>query len=780
MLTTALGLVVLVVIAGILFFTPTQTDAANANNFTPGRIIDDEIFYNSTAMTAGQIQTFLNAKNPNCDTNGSQPASDWGRPDITRAQFAQLQGWHKPPYTCLKNYKQKTPQMEAASGLCSTIPAYTNRTAAQIINDVAKACDINPQVLLVLLQKEQSLVTDTWPLQGQYRNATGFACPDTAPCNPAYSGFFYQVYYAARQFNIYKAYPDTYNYRAGRSNKVYWQTSLGEFVNKTGNANDASRNGQGTRCGYQNVSIQNQATAALYIYTPYQPNRSAMANLYGTGDACSAYGNRNFWRMFTDWFGSTQTKALEVTRNLWVSPSNATTDSTLTASFIIKNSSNTAMTVNTLTVALRDSANNNLNFPEVKNITLQPGASYEYLEQRTVENPGDYRAWIAAELPSGGWSKDWPYSQNKSIVRERTFTVKGLPSVSLSRHLYFSRSGEYTTEDTSLGSFVIRNDSSVATKIDGLKISAEHSSGKRLDFPVTENVTLQPGQEYQYTARKRLELAGTYKIWVEVMTPYGQWSKTWPSLSSPSIIRERTIEINNPPRVDITRGLYVGPNPLIAGSTIGASFVIKNNEAQAVTVKELAIRARNKQGVYTNFPSVTNLQLQPGEEYTYLQYQQLDNVGSYTFDIAGKVNTDNWTHNWPTAPTPASRSITSTVKLPDIRVQRTMYHSPASAKAGDLTAVSFILKNYENRPVTIPALTVAVRDSSNRNLNYPAVQNITLQPGQEYTYLQRRTLPTKGVYRIWIATQEYSGAWTKTWPLSSSSSIVRERSITIK
>ncbi|MBC7404826.1 MAG: hypothetical protein H7252_03970 [Cytophaga sp.] len=51
--------------------------------------------------------------------------------------------------------------------------------------------------------------------------------------------------------------------------------------------------------------MENQATAGLYNYTPYQPNTAALANLYGTGDSCSAYGNRNFWRMFYDWFGST-------------------------------------------------------------------------------------------------------------------------------------------------------------------------------------------------------------------------------------------------------------------------------------------------------------------------------------------------------------------------------------------------------------------------------------------------------------------------------------------
>jgi len=42
----------------------------------------------------------------------------------------------------------------------------------------------------------------------------------------------------------------------------------------------------------------------LYYYTPYVPNKAALDNLYGTGDACSAYGNRNFWRFYHDWFGS--------------------------------------------------------------------------------------------------------------------------------------------------------------------------------------------------------------------------------------------------------------------------------------------------------------------------------------------------------------------------------------------------------------------------------------------------------------------------------------------
>ena len=117
-------------------------------------------------MTLSQIQNFLNSKVPTCDTNGTGMASDWGRPDITRATLASYirngtngytknTNFHAPPYTCLKDYKKDTPQMEAASGLCGGVSAKTNQTAAQMIKAVADACGINPQVLVILLEKEQ-------------------------------------------------------------------------------------------------------------------------------------------------------------------------------------------------------------------------------------------------------------------------------------------------------------------------------------------------------------------------------------------------------------------------------------------------------------------------------------------------------------------------------------------------------------------------------------------------------------------------------------------------
>ena len=275
--------VMLVVSLLLQAFSLQPAKALSGSEFQAGRIIDDVVFNDKGRMNSSQIQEFLNAKLPVCDTNGTQMYNS----TQTRAQWAAANGRPLPPYTCLKDYSQSVPGVvNGGSDLCKSSIAGGVKSAAQIIYDVAQACSVNPQVLIVLLQKEQSLITDSWPWPTQYQAATGYGCPDTAPCDAEFYGFFNQVYQAAKAFRRYEANPNSYNYKANRNNYIYYHPSLGA-------------------CGGTNVFIQNQATASLYIYTPYQPNAAALNNLYGTGDGCSAYGNRNFWRMFNDWFGST-------------------------------------------------------------------------------------------------------------------------------------------------------------------------------------------------------------------------------------------------------------------------------------------------------------------------------------------------------------------------------------------------------------------------------------------------------------------------------------------
>ncbi|MGY5885447.1 LGFP repeat-containing protein, partial [Modestobacter lacusdianchii] len=258
-LATVVALIASVLLLPTAGSTPTApAQAADLGYFDPANIISDAIFFDALATDPGTVQTFLNTKGANC-VAGEMP--------------------------CLKDYSQTT-ATQAGDAYCATYPGGTNESAATILVKIGQACGINPRVLLVLLQKEQGLITGTKPTTTKYTKATGFACPDTAACNPAFSGFVSQVYYAARQFQRYAA-GVAGSYRAGKNNTVYYHPDL-------------------ARCGSSQVYIQNKATAGLYSYTPYQPNAAALGAGYGTGDSCSSYGNRNFWNYFTDWFGSTQ------------------------------------------------------------------------------------------------------------------------------------------------------------------------------------------------------------------------------------------------------------------------------------------------------------------------------------------------------------------------------------------------------------------------------------------------------------------------------------------
>lgn len=245
-----------------------SSDAADLTQFQPGNIIADALFWDGDAMTLTEIQNFLNAKVPTCVAG----------------------------YTCLKDYRESTRDI-AATPMCSAYTGVLNETAAQIISKVALACGVSPKVILVTLQKEQGLVTSTHPTSGKYRAAMGAGCPDTAACDADYYGFFNQVHYGAYLLKRY-----TQPVGTGPGTEWWTRYDLRYPVGATSqilyHPNSA--------CGTKSVFIENQATHALYTYTPYTPNAAALAAGYGIGDACSTYGNRNFFHFYTDWFGSTQ------------------------------------------------------------------------------------------------------------------------------------------------------------------------------------------------------------------------------------------------------------------------------------------------------------------------------------------------------------------------------------------------------------------------------------------------------------------------------------------
>jgi LysM repeat protein len=242
----------------------TEAQALDGNKFDPGLIISDSVFFDFGTMSVDDIQRFLESQVPVCKSKST------GMP-------------------CLRNYKADTPEKSADPGKCAYMPAKTNISAAQMIYDISRACGINPRVLLVTLQKEQGLVQSTIPSPYMYRAAMGYGCPDSDPgiCGKVWVGLFNQLYKAAGQFQWYGDPNGSFTYlRPGRQISIDYNP-------------DSSK-----QCGKKTFTLKSQATANLYYYTPFTPNDAALRNLYGIGDRCSAYGNRNFWRFYWDWFGS--------------------------------------------------------------------------------------------------------------------------------------------------------------------------------------------------------------------------------------------------------------------------------------------------------------------------------------------------------------------------------------------------------------------------------------------------------------------------------------------
>jgi uncharacterized protein with LGFP repeats len=260
-------------IASFVASPPATALTLSGDDFDAGNIISNQQFFGGNSMSVAEIQAFLDKKVPRCGALKN----------------------------CLTVYTQDTFTREATSihgdgvnPLCSRYVGADDETAAQIIYKAQQACNISAKVLLVTLQKEQGLITNSNPTADKLKIAMGYACPDTAPCASKYFGFYNQVYSAASQF------------------KRYTDPASSFWASKPVGVRQPILYHPNAKCGTKRVTIANAATHALYIYTPYTPNAAALANLRGTGDSCSSYGNSNFWEYYQYWFNAKDNLAWDI------------------------------------------------------------------------------------------------------------------------------------------------------------------------------------------------------------------------------------------------------------------------------------------------------------------------------------------------------------------------------------------------------------------------------------------------------------------------------------
>lgn len=231
--------------------------AFGEGGFRAGNIISDANMYQANpSMSQAEIQKFLDTQGASCKGND-----------------------------CLKNLHFNTHSFAADRYCPGAYQGANNEPVSQIIYKVSQACHINPKVLLVTIQKEQSGLTRNLTEVSQ-RTLMGYGCPDGRPCKQLYYGVQNQIYRAARQFQLYRLRPGDYSFRAGITPNILFSYQ--------------------SDCGSSKVTLENQATASLYNYTPYQPNQALLS---GGRDSCSSDGNYNFFNMYSKWFGDPRSSA---------------------------------------------------------------------------------------------------------------------------------------------------------------------------------------------------------------------------------------------------------------------------------------------------------------------------------------------------------------------------------------------------------------------------------------------------------------------------------------
>lgn len=246
---------------------PFQALAASINQgFDPNKLIDDKVFADiQTFGGAAGIQKFLESKNSVLANTSPEFLARLKEPTISSLK------------TALDDPQPNLPRL---------------RTAAELIWDASQSSGLNPQVILVTLNKEQGLVDGITAsadrLQRALDFALGFACPDSSGCsqNTLFPGFYYQLFgnldsSGNRYLGAAKSLMKSFNTPGGRgpqgNGKVYKVGDIVPMTNTLGGYDGVPEQ--------QTVMLTNNATAALYRFTPHVFN-----------------GNYNFWKFFNAWF----------------------------------------------------------------------------------------------------------------------------------------------------------------------------------------------------------------------------------------------------------------------------------------------------------------------------------------------------------------------------------------------------------------------------------------------------------------------------------------------
>jgi len=732
--STATLLVAVVAVFATVLIPYNSAYAAKATDFQAGRIIDDEVFYNSSAFgSASEVQNFITQHTPACDTWGTQPS---GYGNLSRAEYAQrIQGWPGPPYVCLQNYYEN-PQTGETSFEKGGGYFAGGQSAAEIIYNAAKQYRINPQVLLVMLKKESPgpLFADSWPLKSQYKYAMGYGCPDSGPnysasCESSKAGFYKQVTLAAWQLRYYADNITQYNYQPGRWNYIQYSPD--------------------PNCGGRNVYIENMATASLYIYTPYVPNQAALEAYPGQA-SCGAYGNRNFFMMFNEWFGSTY-GAVNLISDLSISHDEMGKMYTgeRTVSYTVRNNSNQTIDMGEIGVASRSPSGRTDGFT-MKRVILKPYETYTYQDtQSHFTEEGDYRFWIVT-LQDGVYREDLPVSAISNLVRQWWVYIQAAPTVVGDITVEQTRPTQNANVDVS---YKVRNNSTKPVQLGDMSIRLKYEDGTTIGG-VSKNtgVTIPAGQEQILKSNVWLPRVGRYTAEIFNSKNSGStWGTKFPISQSSNI--KRSVDFNARTPVSLQATPSLSPAQPYVGQDVVASFKVKNYTPVDYIDGQIGLAVRDEQNGNVGY-DMQAFNIPANGELNYnVSSRYFNKPGLYTAWIVKYLNGTWYEYNVGESSGVQSR-FTFQV-LPNLNLVESPSMSKTSIHANETVGGAIKIQNNANTQVKGYSVGLAVRDPQNLNVGYD-MQDLIIPASSTFNYsVAQRSFSRPGQYKAWVV--QYDG-----------------------
>ncbi len=271
-----------ILISPIFLWVPVH---ASSLPFNPNNLIDDITFNNTSSMSASSINSWLNSNFPNSCISPNSNSN--GNPGFS------------------------TPNPEGWSSTQNQYNFGSNVSVGQAIANVSNEYDINPEVILTTIQKEQSIVsgnagcyystpnpsapfsstpsannTFTCTIGGVSTTCTyacvysggcmniamSYGCPGY--CNAQDEGFSLQLELGAwllrfgqeRAYGILSGYP---GFDSGDQNYTYNGPMTQGYRQRVAGGSSVYYDGTYTTSDGTTVTIDNGSTASLYYYTPF-------------------------------------------------------------------------------------------------------------------------------------------------------------------------------------------------------------------------------------------------------------------------------------------------------------------------------------------------------------------------------------------------------------------------------------------------------------------------------------------------------------------------------